>query len=82
MVAIDCNGLRRSCNAGKEHFSIHFVSVWVQTRLLVLAHEAEEGRSKETAAILPLLQMLELANSIVTLEAMRYQKGVAPTIYV
>ncbi len=47
---------------------LHLVSAWAQTNHLDLAQQAVADRSHEITAMPPLLQVLELAGCMVTLD--------------
>jgi hypothetical protein len=80
LVAIDGKQVRRSKDGvlGKE--GIHMVSVWASENQLVLGQEKVDDHSNEITAILKLLQFLDSAGSIVTIDAMGCQTDITHTI--
>jgi len=80
LVAIDGKTLRRSFDKAHGKAAIHMVSAWCQTNHLVLGQLATDAKSKEIAAIPKLLKMLDIADSVVTIDAMGCQKAIARQI--
>ena len=80
VVAIDGKTVRRSHdgNAGKQ--AIHLVSAWASANMLTLGQVKTEEKSNEITAIPQLLQLLELGECIVTIDAMGCQKAIAQEI--
>lgn len=79
-VAIDGKTLRRSFDAASERSAIHMVSAWARESQLVLGQVKTDDKSNEITAIPRLLQMLELAGCVVTIDAMGCQKDIAEAI--
>jgi hypothetical protein len=80
VVAIDGKQVRRSKDGvlGKE--GIHMVSVWASENQLVLGQEKVDDHSNEITAIPKLLHLLDLAGSIVTIDAIGCQTEITHTI--
>jgi predicted transposase YbfD/YdcC len=80
VVAVDGKQLRRSKDGllGKE--GIYMVSAWASENRLVLGQEKVDDHSNEITAIPRLLQLLDLAGSVVTIDAMGCQTDIAETI--
>ena len=80
VVAIDGKTVRRSHDrtAGKQ--AIHMVNVWASSSGLALGQTRVEEKSNEITAIPKLLQLLELAGCIVTIDAMGCQKEIVREI--
>jgi len=80
VVAIDGKTSRRAHarSAGRE--PLHMVSAWASRQRLVLGQEAVEAKSNEINAIPLLLERLELAGAIVTIDAIGTQAAIAETI--
>lgn len=57
--------------------AIHMVSAWANTNQLVLGQVKTEEKSNEITAIPTLIEMLELKDCIVTIDAMGCQKDIA-----
>ena len=60
--------------------AIHMVSAWANTNQLVLGQVKTEEKSNEITAIPQLLDLLELRNCIITIDAMGCQKDIAKKI--
>ena len=80
VIAIDGKCLRRSHDktAGKK--AIYMVSAWASTNHLVLGQKKVAEKSNEITAIPKLLEVLEIANCIVTIDAMGCQTEIAKII--
>jgi predicted transposase YbfD/YdcC len=79
VIAIDGKSLRGSGAGGKKAI-VHMVSAWANTNNLVLGQQRVEEKSNEITAIPKLLRALELNGTIVTIDAMGCQKGIAQQI--
>jgi predicted transposase YbfD/YdcC len=80
MIAIDGKTSRRSHARSKGRLPLHTVSAWASRQRLVLGQEAVAEKSNEITAIPILLQRLELAGALVTIDAMGTQTEIAQTI--
>lgn len=80
VIAIDGKTLRRSFDKASESTSIHMVSAFASEARLVLAQEKVAEKSNEITAIPNLIDMLNLNNSVVTIDAMGCQKTIAKKI--
>lgn len=80
IVAIDGKKLRRSHDKNLGKKAIWMVSAWAQENELVLGQRKVDDRSNEITAIPKLLEMLEIAGCIVTIDAMGTQTKIAKTI--
>jgi predicted transposase YbfD/YdcC len=82
-IAIDGKTLRSS-NAAKgttDQDPLHLVSAWVHESGLVLGQVATDEKSNEITAIPQLLDMLDLAGTTVTLDAMGCQRDIAQKLH-
>lgn len=79
-IAIDGKTSRRSHARSKGRGPLHTVSAWAAGQQLVLGQEAVSEKSNEIIAIPLLLQRLELAGAIVTIDAIGTQTQIAQTI--
>ncbi|MHB1104521.1 MAG: ISAs1 family transposase [Devosia sp.] len=68
----------RACRALCE--PLHMVSAWAAWQRLVLGQGATDGKSNEIMAIPRLLERLELAGTLVTIDALGTQTVIAETI--
>jgi predicted transposase YbfD/YdcC len=80
LVPIDGKTLRGSLHRNDELKPLHLVSAWATKSGLSLGQVAVDDKSNEITAIPKLLEMLELAGSIVTIDAMGCQKKIAKKI--
>lgn len=78
IVAIDGKTVRHSFD--KDTPPIHMVSAWALENRMVLGQIKTKEKSNEITAIPELLQVLELAGCIVTIDAMGCQKAIAGKI--
>jgi hypothetical protein len=74
-VAIDGKVLRRSYDRASGKSALHMVSAWGCEQRLVLAQIATDEKSNEITAVLKLLKMLSLKNTVVTVDALNRQRG-------
>lgn len=80
VIAIDGKKLRRSQDKRNGKAAIHMVSAWASTNRLTLGQRKVDDKSNEITAIPELLQVLEIAGCIVTIDAMGCQTEIAQTI--
>lgn len=80
IIAIDGKCLRHSYDKAKDKPAIHMVSAWASQQRLVLGQEKVSDKSNEITAIPKLLELLELSEAIVTIDAMGCQKDIARKI--
>ena len=80
LVPIDGKTLRGSHHRNMELKPLHLVSAWATNCGLSLGQVAVDDKSNEITAIPKLLEMLELAGAIVTIDAMGCQKEIAKKI--
>jgi predicted transposase YbfD/YdcC len=79
VVAIDGKTLCGTRETGKKKL-VHMVSAWAEGNGLVLAQRKVEEKSNEITAIPKLLEALELAGAVVTIDAMGCQREIAARI--
>lgn len=80
VIAIDGKTARRSFTTKDRKNALHTLSAWSCEHQLVLGQTAVSEKSNEITAIPELLSMLDIENSIVTLDAMGCQKSIAKQI--
>jgi len=80
LIAIDGKTIRRSFDKANNKAAIHVVSAWSETNHLVLGQVATDEKSNEITAIPQLLKMLDITDSVVTIDAMGCQKDIAKQI--
>ena len=79
-IAIDGKTLRRSFDTAVGKSAVHLVSAWASDLRLSLGQVAVDDKSNEITAVPRLLELLELAGAVVTLDAMHCQKETAAAI--
>lgn len=80
LIALDGKTLRRSFDKAGHKAAIHMVSAWSQANHLTLGQLATDAKSNEITAIPKLLKMLDISDSVVTIDAMGCQKAIAQQI--
>ena len=80
VIAIDGKTLRRSFDTASGKSAIHMVSAWATANCVSLGQLVVDAKSNEITAIPKLLEMLEIAGSLVTIDAMGCQTEIAKTI--
>ena len=78
--AVDGKALRRSHDRGRGLGPLHLVSVWATEQGLTLGQVATDDKSNEITAIPQLLDQLDLAGAVVTIDAAGCQKAIAQKI--
>ena len=79
VVAIDGKTLCGTRETGKKKL-VHLVSAWAEGNGLVLGQRKVDEKSNEITAIPKLLAALELAGTVVTIDAMGCQRSIAAKI--
>jgi len=80
VIAIDGKVLRRSHDRGIGKAAIDMVSAWATANSLVLGQVKVDEKSNEITAIPRLLEALEIAGCIITIDAMGCQTEIARNI--
>jgi len=80
VIAIDGKTARRSFSTKDRKNALHAVSAWSCQHQLVLGQAAVDEKTNEITVIPDLLAMLDIENSIITLDAMGCQKEIAAKI--
>jgi predicted transposase YbfD/YdcC len=80
VIAIDGKELRHSMDGQLGKKAIHLVSAWASENRLILTQRKVDSKTNEITAIPELLNALELAGCIVTIDAMGCQKEIASKI--
>jgi predicted transposase YbfD/YdcC len=80
VIAIDGKTARGSFTTKDRKNALHTVSAWSCQNQLVLGQTAVSAKTNEITAIPELLAMLDIENSIITLDAMGCQKKIAEQI--
>jgi predicted transposase YbfD/YdcC len=80
VVSIDGKTVRQSYDKSKGKGAIHMVSAWASENRLVLGQVKVDDKSNEITAIPKLLEVLDVKNCLVTIDAMGAQKEIAAFI--
>jgi len=80
LIAIDGKTLRRSFDRAGNKAAIHMVSAWASANDLCFGQLATEAKSNEVKAIPKLLELLDLSDATITIDAMGCQKEIATQI--
>lgn len=80
LVAIDGKTNRRSHDAAKGLGALHIVSAWASEEGIALGQVATDAKSNEITAIPQLLEQMELAGTLITIDAMGCQKEIVQQI--
>lgn len=80
IIAIDGKCLRRSIDKASNKAAIYMVSAWSRQNSLVLGQVKVDDKSNEITAIPKLLSRLDIAGSVITIDAMGCQKKIAEQI--
>ncbi|MBV0932982.1 ISAs1 family transposase [Marinobacterium weihaiense] len=80
VIAVDGKTLRSSYRPGDRQSTIHIVSAFATANGVVMGQWKTEEKSNEINAIPELLSLLDLQDSLVTLDAMGCQRTIAQTI--
>lgn len=80
VIAIDGKTLRRSFDAASSKAPIHMVSAWATANHISLGQVVTDAKSNEITAIPKLLEMLEIKDCLVTIDAMGCQREIAEKI--
>lgn len=79
-IAIDGKTLRRSHDKKNGLGPLHIVSAWASDRGITLGQVATEEKSNEITAIPQLLDIIDLEDAVVTIDAAGCQKNIAAQI--
>lgn len=80
LIAIDGKTLRRSFKQAGDHSFVHMVSAWSRENRVVLGQVKTSEKSNEITAIPELLDLLDITNSLVTIDAAGTQTNIASKI--
>lgn len=80
LIALDGKTLRRSGDAASGQAPLHLVSAWASTQRLVLAQEAVDAKANECAAMLAILERLDIRGALVSIDAIATNPAMARAI--
>lgn len=81
VIPIDGKTLKGSYDREQQKSALHLVSAWASEHRLVLGQVKVADKSNEITAIPALLELLDLAGCIITIDAMGTQTAIAAQIY-
>jgi predicted transposase YbfD/YdcC len=80
VIAIDGKTMKQSYDRNGQQKALHIVSAWSSSHQLVLGQKKVHKKSNELTAIPELIEMLEIAGSVITIDAMGCQKDITSLI--
>jgi predicted transposase YbfD/YdcC len=80
VIAIDGKTMKQSYDRNPSQKPLHIVSAWSASHQLVLGQKKVNNKSNEVTAIPALLELLEIEESIITIDALGCQKEIAALI--
>ncbi len=80
VIAIDGKTLKQSYDRNSFQKALHIVTAWANNNKLVLGQKKVDSKSNEITAIPALLETLNIAENIITIDAMGTQKEIAKLI--
>lgn len=80
VYAIDGKALRGTAEKGSPNSFIHMVSLWACSQQLTLGQVKVNNKSNEITAIPKLLELIDIAGTTITIDAMGTQKAIADQI--
>lgn len=80
IIPIDGKTVRGSFDKNSSKSAIHIVSAWCSENNIVLGQIKTEEKSNEITAIPELLNLIDITDSIITIDAMGCQKAIAAKI--
>lgn len=81
VIPIDGKTVKGSYDREQKQSALHLVSAWASTHRLVLGQVKVADKSNEITAIPALLELLDLAGCIITIDAMGTQTAIAAQIH-
>jgi len=80
VIPIDGKTVRGSYDRNQNQSALHLISAWASEQRLVLAQMKVDDKSNEITAIPALLELIDIAGSIITIDAMGTQVEIAQKI--
>ena len=80
VIAIDGKTMKQSYDRNDQQKALHIVTAWCSSHQLVLGQKKVDKKSNELTAIPELIEMLEIAGSVITIDAMGCQKDITSLI--
>ena len=79
-IAIDGKTLRHSFTDGDRMTALHSVTVWSKSNVLVLGQSRSKGKKNENKTVMELLDLIEIKDTIITMDAMNTQRQIVEKI--
>lgn len=79
-ISIDGKTNRGTALPDKPNSAVHIVSAWASELNITLGHLKVDGKSNEITAIPKLLDLIDISDTVVTIDAMGTQKEIASKI--
>jgi predicted transposase YbfD/YdcC len=80
IAAIDGKTMKQSYDRNDQQKALHIVTAWSSSHQLVLGQKKVDKKSNELTAIPELIEMLQIAGSVITIDAMGCQKDITSLI--
>jgi predicted transposase YbfD/YdcC len=80
LIAIDGKTCRGSLDRAKDLGALHIVSAWAAEQGIALGQVATDAKSNEITAIPQLLEQIDLAGTLITIDAMGCQKEIVERV--
>lgn len=80
IISIDGKTVRGSHDSQNGKYAIHLVSAWCDANQMVLGQVKTDVKANEIKAILKLLELIDIKDSVITIDAMGCQKEIAEKI--
>ena len=73
--------MKQSYDRNCQQKALHIVTAWSSSYQLVLGQKKVDNKSNELTAIPELIEMLEIAGTVITIDAMGCQKNITSLIF-
>ncbi len=80
VIAIDGKTMKQFYGRNDQQKALHIVTAWSSSHQLVLGQKKLDKKSNELTVIPELIEMLEIAVSVITIDAMGCQKNITSLI--
>lgn len=80
LISIDGKTLRHSFQDGDRMTALHSVTVWSKSNGLVLGQSRSKGKKNENKTVLELLDLIEMRDAVITMDAMNTQRQIVEKI--
>jgi hypothetical protein len=80
VIAIDGKTMKQSYDRNDQQKALHIVTAWSSSHQLVFGQKKVHKKSNELTAILELIEMLEIAGSVITIDLIGCPKYITSLI--